>query len=136
MTNQEQEYQQTDFKSPLEWSVYQYLKKLASKHNFKIGYETEAVKYVLVKKYFPDFVLTFEDGRKIFIEAKGYFRGEDRTKLLSVMETNPGIPLHIVFAKNNKINKKSKSRYADWAERYNIPHALNRIPQEWLDPTS
>ena len=126
-------YQKTDFKSPLEFNVYQYLMKLSQTYKFSVEYETEEVEYVLVKKYIPDFVLRFEDGRKIFIEAKGYLRGEDRTKLTSVLTTNPGIPLHIVFAKNNKLSSKAKSRYSDWAEKRKLPYALNSIPTEWLE---
>jgi hypothetical protein len=128
-------YQKTDFKSPLEYNVYQYLMKLAEKYKFEIEYEAEEIEYTITKKYIPDFVLTFPDGRKSYIEAKGYLRGEDRTKLVSVLHCNPGIPLHIVFAKNNKLSRKARSRYSDWAERYNLPYALNRIPVEWLKPS-
>jgi hypothetical protein len=125
-------YKREDFKSPLEYNVYRYLKQQAKEHKFKIGYETEKLEYVLVKNYVPDFVLTFPDGRKVYLEAKGYLRGEDRAKLLAVKDRHPELDLHLVFSKDNRLNKRARSRYSDWAKRHKIPHAISTIPVDWL----
>lgn len=125
-------YQREDFKSPLEYNVYRYLKQLSRQHKFEIGYETEKLDYILVRNYLPDFVLTFPDGKKVYIEAKGYLRTEDRAKLLAVKTKHPDKQLNIVFSKNNRLNRKARSRYSDWADRHHIPYAIASVPPDWL----
>lgn len=119
------------FKSPLENSVFKLLKKIVP-YKTKIQYETEKLDYTILKNYIPDFILTLRDGRKVYVEVKGYFRQPDRTKMLAVLKDNPGVDLRIVFEKNNKLNKKARMRYSDWCEKHNIPYSINSIPMEWF----
>lgn len=128
-------YKQDNFKSPLEYNVYRYLKTKKNDVNtkYKIEYETEKLSYILSRNYVPDFILSFDDGRKIYIETKGYFRSEDRAKLLAVRDANPEVDLRILFAKDNKLNGKSRSRYSDWAKRHNFQYAIGTFPVEWFE---
>ena len=73
-------------KSNLELQVLKGLKSYSGKNKYTIEYETENLDYKLLKHYVPDFILKFKNGRKIYIEVKGYLRSEDRTKLLAVKE--------------------------------------------------
>jgi hypothetical protein len=122
-----------DFKSPLEYNTWRWLQEKRKGKKFKVEYETEKLNYILTKYYLPDFILHFEDGRKIYIETKGYLRGEDRTKLLAVRDNNPDIDLRLVFSKDNRLNRKARSRYSCWAKRHGFTYSVGSIPMEWLD---
>ena len=95
-----------------------------------IEYESEKITYVLIKEYNPDFILTFRNGRKIYIEAKGYFRPADRTKMLAVKRQNPSIDLRISFGRNNTLGKKMT--YTDLCDRHGFPWAVGEVPKGWL----
>lgn len=95
------------------------------------GYETEAFPYVKYHKYTPDFV--FYDTR-ILVEAKGFFTGADRSKVLLAREAieQEGWELRFVFQKPfNKLSKTSKTTYAAWCERHGFVWADTVIPKEW-----
>lgn len=120
-----------DLKSSLEREVYRVLNSLKKRFRFKLGYEEEEWDYVLRRKYVPDFIV--EKGKKrIYIETKGYLRPEDRAKLLAARDQNPDKDLRILFERNNKISKKSKMHYGDWAEKHGFQYAVGEIPEEWL----
>lgn len=69
----------------------------------------------------------------MYIETKGYFRPEDRKKLLSVVKNNPNIDLRILFQQDNYLTKAKTSRYSDWAEKKGFKWAVGSIPDEWLE---
>lgn len=81
------------------------------------GYETEVVKYVQPakpRKYTPDFILK----HKVYIEAKGHLKLDDRQKHIWIREQHPDIKVYFVFANpNNKIKKNSPTTYADWCNK-------------------
>ena len=93
-------------------------------------YESEKVSYTIQHHYTPDFVLT----NHTYLEAKGYWSPADRRKILAVKKDNPDMHLRMVFqAPYNKINKKSKTTYAMFCEKHDIPWtAYHDIPIEWL----
>lgn len=95
-------------------------------------YETEEIEYTLTKNYVPDFIVTKQNGSKVYIEMKGYLRPEDRTKMIAVKKQHPELDIRIVFERNHPVTKGSKSKYTDWATRNGFPCAMNKIPQEWL----
>ena len=67
--------------------------------------------------YKPDFC--FGD---FVIECKGKLTKDVRKKILSIIRCNPDKKLFLVFEKpDNKINRGSKSTYADWANKVGIP---------------
>lgn len=94
----------------------------ADKHKTKIPYTEE-------HKYIPDFILP----NGIIIEAKGYFPSEDRTKMRAVKKTNPGLDIRIVFQNAKaRLNKDSKTTYADWADKNGFVWSDRVVPVEWI----
>lgn len=102
------------------------------KRKTKVAYEQDRLKYIVEHTYIPDFTVTFPDGRNMFIEVKGYLRPEDRVKMVAVKRNNPDADIRIVFAQDNKLGKKLKTRYSTWAEKRGFPCAIGHIPEEWL----
>ena len=104
------------FKSGLEDTVSQ---QIESK-GIKVEYETEKVNYIIPASshtYNPDFKLP----NGIRVETKGRFVLADRKKHLLVKEQNPTLDIRFVFTNSkNKINKKSKTTYADWCDKHEI----------------
>ena len=86
-----------DMKSSLERSVYKDLQALKGRSKLKIAYEVDKIPYYLVKQYIPDFSITFKDGRILYIEAKGWLRSEDRTKMIAVKKANPDLDIRLLF---------------------------------------
>lgn len=85
----------------------------------KLPYETTKLPYVKHHTYCPDFQL----GPKTFVETKGLLTGADRTKHLLVKQQHPDVRIIFVFmAPNNKLSKKSKTTYAQWAEKNGFEH--------------
>lgn len=100
------------------------------------GYESEHLTYVLpAKRYTPDFTLIPgpHEG-PIYVEAKGWFQGKDRTKLLAVKKANPTVDIRLLFQRSKTpIYKGSKTTNAQWAEENGFPWAEGvSIPKEWI----
>ena len=114
------------FRSKLEESVASLLEGLGVSYE----YENEKLSYTIEHNYTPDFKLP----NYIYLEAKGYWAPEDRRKILNVKKSNPQIDLRMVFqAPYNTISKKSKTTYAKWCEKHDIPWtSYHDIPIEWL----
>ena len=102
-----------------------------------IGYDYEADKFKYVptiRSYCPDFRFKkrSRSGGFMYIEYKGNLRGSDRTTLKLIKKQYPDLDLRLVFEKPmNKLNKKSKTTYADWAKQYGFPWAERVLPPEW-----
>lgn len=98
-------------------------------------YETQKVKYVVPEKirtYNPDFILP----NGVVIEAKGKLDRDVREKMALVFEQNPELDIRMLFMRDNKIAKNSKTRYSDWCKKRGIVYAVNEdgiIPQDWID---
>ena len=114
------------FRSKLEENIANLLEGLGVSYQ----YESEKLSYTNEHNYTPDFVLP----NYTYLEAKGYWSPEDRRKILNVKKSNPEIDLRMVFqAPYNTISKKSKTTYAKWCERHDIPWtSYHNIPIEWL----
>ena len=83
-----------------------------------------------IRRYTPDFRLP----NGIIVEAKGIWSASDRKKMTLVMEQHPELDIRMLFERNQKLSKKSRTRYADWCKKRNIKYAIGRtVPQEWLD---
>ena len=96
----------------------------------KYDYETIKVSYTIPHNYYPDFILP----NGVILECKGYWDSADRRKIKSVKEQNPDIDLRMVFQSPfNTISKKSKTTYAKWCEKHDIPWtSFQDIPLDWL----
>ena len=98
----------------------------------KFGYETTQIKYIKPEtqhKYTVDFTLP----NGILVETKGRWVLEDRKKHLLIKEQHPELDIRIVFQNpRGKIRKGSKTTYADFCDKHEIPWAEKEIPQEWM----
>ena len=114
------------FRSNLEESIADLLSELGISYE----YESTRVPYTIQHFYSPDFILP----NYVHLEAKGYWEPKDRRKILAVKKENPDLDLRMVFqAPYNTISKKSKTTYAQWCEKHDIPWcAFHTIPLDWL----
>tara|TARA_R100000781_G_C3969295_1_gene89536 strand:- start:67 stop:435 length:369 start_codon:yes stop_codon:yes gene_type:complete len=114
------------YRSGLEKQVAKLLQGLG----ISFEYESIKVPYTIQHNYTPDFILP----NYVHLETKGYWDPADRRKILAVKKDNPELDLRMVFqSPYNKINKKSKTTYAMWCDKHNIPWtAYHNIPLEWL----
>jgi hypothetical protein len=116
------------FKSGLEESISN---QIDSK-GIKVEYETEKVSYSIPASehtYHPDFLLP----NGIFVETKGRFVIADRKKHILIKAQHPELDIRFVFTNSrNKINKSSKTTYADWCEKNGFKYADKHIPEEWF----
>ena len=114
------------FRSGLEERVADLLVELGVSYE----YESTKIPYVIQHNYTPDFILP----NGVYLECKGYWEPEDRRKIKNVKEQNPELDLRMVFqAPFNTISKKSKTTYAKWCERHDIPWtSFHNIPLDWL----
>ena len=101
-------------------------------HQFE--YETLKLNYTLSANYYPDFILP----NGVILEAKGYFKPEDRRKMLAVKKQHPDLDIRLVFqAPYNTLTKKSLTTYAKWAEKNGFLWAASHaIPLDWFDAPS
>ena len=114
------------FRSQLEKRVADLLTELGVTYE----YETTKIAYEIQHNYNPDFILP----NGVILECKGYWRADDRRKIKTVKQQNPEIDLRMVFqAPYNTISKKSKTTYAQWCEKHDIPWtSFHNIPLDWL----
>jgi hypothetical protein len=95
-------------------------------------YEKTKIRYVKPAsehQYTPDFLL--ENG--IIIETKGLFTALDRQKHILVKRQHPNLDIRFVFSNSKqKLNKGSRTTYADWCVKNGYMYADKLIPQEWI----
>ncbi len=103
-----------------------------SEQKVKFEYEVTQIEYTKPEthhKYTVDFTLP----NGILIETKGRWTLEDRKKHLLIKKQHPELDIRFVFQNpNGKIRKGSKTTYADYCDKYNIPWADKIIPIKWL----
>ncbi|MBR54410.1 hypothetical protein CMK19_11675 [Candidatus Poribacteria bacterium] len=114
------------FRSQLEENIANLLEGLGVSYQ----YESEKLGYTIEHNYTPDFVLP----NYTYLEAKGYWDPTDRRKILAVKKSNPDADIRMVFqSPYNTISKRSKTTYAKWCEKHDIPWTSYKdIPIEWL----
>ena len=124
--NKLKEKHEPKFRSNLEKNIADLLTGLGVSYQ----YESEKLSYTIEHNYTPDFVLP----NYLYLEAKGYWDPEDRRKILAVKRCNPDVDIRMVFqSPYNTISKKSKTTYAKWCEKHDIPWTSYKdIPIEWL----
>lgn len=107
-------------RNKFEKKIYGQLKR----NRIPFHYEHSKLSYIIAAQYLPDFEIDTPTG-KLYVECKGYFRPEDKRKLLAVRRMHPEIDLRILFYAANKKNEK-------WATKNGIRYAISTIPKEWL----
>lgn len=117
------------FRSGFENEIY----KQIERNGEEPKYETFKIDYVIPEskhKYTPDFIL--DNG--IIIETKGRFVTSDRKKHLLIKKQHPELDIRFLFQNAKaKLNKGSKTTYADWCEKNGFIYADKFIPKEWFD---
>ena len=78
--------------------------------------------------YTPDFILS----NGCIIETKGRFTAADRRKMKSVIEQHPDEKIVMLFMRDNKLMRRSKTHYSDWCMQNNIDFAIGLPKEEWL----
>ena len=116
------------FKSGLEDKVSAQIKD----RGIEVEYEKEIVSYTIPASehtYHPDFKLP----NGIIVETKGRFVPDDRKKHVLIKKQHPELDIRFVFTNSkNKINKTSKTTYADWCIKNGFKYADKIIPDDWF----
>ena len=111
-----------------------YIAALLRKGGQQYAYEPLRIIYVKPAQqshYTPDFYFPDFD---FYIEAKGLFSARDRKKHLWIREQNPELDIRFVFQNASlPINRNSKTRCGDWAEKNGFLWAHKNPPPEWFD---
>lgn len=85
------------------------------------------------RTYTPDFKVQRKDGSYFYIEYKGFFKYEDRKKMLAIKAQYPDCDIRMVFMRpQNTIGANSKTTYGEWCDKNGILWADNTLPKEWL----
>jgi predicted nuclease of restriction endonuclease-like RecB superfamily len=102
-------------------------------HERKIdaAYEIDKITFIpKPKSYTPDFYIKEGD---FYVETKGRFFSQDRTKHLLIKEQHPEIDIRFVFLNaKNRLDKRSRTTYAQWCEKNGFLYAEKRMPGEWM----
>jgi len=98
----------------------------------KFYYEYKRLSYVqpaILRSYLPDL---YFPNTNIFVELKGRFTISDRKKHLYLKSTGD-YDIRFCFQNSRvKINKNSKTTYADWCKKYKIKFCDKEIPKGWM----
>jgi len=119
------------FRSASEERVFDYI----DSQGITPGYEDAKIRYTSEHTYIPDLTIPVNAGLGVrFLEVKGYWEAEDRSKLLAVKRCNPDLDIRMVFDNpNTKIKKGSKTSYGDWCDKHGIPWCKGPcVPGDWL----
>ena len=98
-----------------------------------LDYEPQSpvISYSIPSRYIPDFRLP----NGVLVEAKGYFDGRARAKMLRVKRENPKLDIRMLFQRaNNRLSKSPNSlTYWQWSEKHGFPWSEGDIiPEEWF----
>jgi len=116
-------------RSKLEEKVQEKLDRIT-----KAEYEVDKLPFVQPEKqryYLPDFKLP----NGVYIEVKGRLTVEDRQKMIWVKEQHPTLRFCFIFGSgSNKLSKRSKTTYLDWAREngFEAIDVSQPIPKGWL----
>lgn len=107
-------------RNKFETAVFKQLKKAKA----VFTYESEKIPYVLARHYIPDFIISTVTG-KVYVEAKGHLRREDKAKLKAVKKQHPELDIRLLFYRKDKARET-------WALKNGFRYAIETIPDEWL----
>ncbi len=121
---------QRKFASTYEQKLTEYF----DEHDIQWEYEPIKIPWQPVTRmYKPDFKITLPSGEQFFLEAKGYFDGQARSKMIQVKNQHPDMDIRFVFMRGkNPISAKAKkpTTYEAWAKRYGFPIFEVPLPTE------
>jgi hypothetical protein len=114
------------------------VKKSLEARGVEFEYESERLLYIVPESkhnYTPDYIVITEKGTKLYIEAKGNFTAADRKKMLLVVQQHPELDIRMLFMRQNKIQRNSKTTYGSWCDKHGIKWAvssLGHVPETWV----
>ena len=92
------------------------------------------------KKYAVDFKVIRVDGSCFYVEYKGYFRTEDKVKMIAIKKQYPERDVRMVFTHPEKPVEGATMRKdgtklsnAEWATKNGYLYAEKVIPDEWFE---
>lgn len=98
-------------------------------------YEEIKIRYIKPAsehQYTPDFQL--DNG--IIVETKGRFLIADRKKHMLIKRQQPHLDIRFVFSNSSqKLNKGSRTSYAQWCVKNGFMYADKTIPNSWVNET-
>ena len=100
-----------------------------------VEYETDKLHFTqpaVDRYYLPDFKLA----ENSYVEVKGRLTIEDRRKLIWAKDQNPEVVIRIIFGNaNNKLDKRSKTTYREWAVKngFECIDVSEPIPKAWFN---
>jgi hypothetical protein len=98
-------------------------------------YEKIKIRYIKPAsehQYTPDFQL--DNG--IIVETKGRFLIADRKKHMLIKRQQPHLDIRFVFSNSSqKLNKGSRTSYAQWCVKNGFMYADKTIPNSWINET-
>lgn len=116
-------------KVPYEYEAYQFPYTEPLRKNRSKCSACGSTDLVRMGWYTPDFWLP---NSGLFIETKGRFTAADRRKMLAVIKENPDDRFVMLFMRDNKIHKRSKTTYTEWCEANDVECAVGEPKEEWL----
>ena len=95
------------------------------------AYEADKIRYVpKTRLYTPDFYIA---SHNFYVETKGRFVSSDRAKHLLIKEQHPDLDIRFIFMDDKiRLDKRSKTTYGGWCDKYDFKYAVNRLPDEWI----
>ena len=95
-------------------------------------YEETKIKYIQPASE-HQYTADFELDNGIIIESKGRFLVADRKKHLLIKRQQPHLDIRFVFSNSKqKLNKGSRTTYADWCNKNGFMYADKEIPDSWI----
>jgi hypothetical protein len=95
-------------------------------------YEETKIKYIQPASE-HQYTADFELDNGIIIESKGRFLVADRKKHLLIKRQQPHLDIRFVFSNSKqKLNKGSRTSYADWCNKNGFLYADKEIPDSWI----
>ena len=115
---------------PYTYETYSYEYDVALAKNRARCLDCDGTNLVRTAWYTPDFFL--DNG--IIIEAKGRFTAANRRLILAVRQDHKELMdnLVMVFMRDNKIHRNSKTHYSDWCMENDVPFSIGEVKKEWL----
>lgn len=114
------------------------VKKSLESRGIEFKYESTRFPYIVPESkhnYTADFEVLTETGHTIWVESKGNFTAADRKKMKLVIEQNPDRDIRMLFMRNNKIQRNSKTTYGSWCDKHGIKWAVSstgHVPDSWI----
>ena len=133
-----------EFKTRLEMRVADFL----DANDFKWDYEAEELEYwqkvagicgscgsddvYRTRVYLPDFRVELPEGI-IYLEAKGAFTREDRSKHMAIKDSHPDEDIRFIFQRDNWITKAHAKKYSGWCEQKGFNYIMMEdLNSEWI----